>query len=170
MVFCNHKFVDNKHCLKCGWTPKASDYPKPPSDTIKLLGREVARKINAFHMGQLAGRVELAFEKRLGNRPAFRLRSRLRNYGVWCEVEFRCDLQEIIFEPIGDKSPAWCFRWRFSELTLRHEHLGNLGQRMAQEAETEAKKRGVRMDVLRMLEWSVWTAPIHIPHNFRCAQ
>lgn len=34
MATCNHKFVDSKCCLKCGWEPSPSDFFKPPASEV----------------------------------------------------------------------------------------------------------------------------------------
>ncbi len=29
---CNHKFIDSKHCLKCGWVPPSNDRDERPGE------------------------------------------------------------------------------------------------------------------------------------------
>jgi hypothetical protein len=40
---CDHKFIDSKSCVKCGWTPKPEDFPQPPL-VISEEAREAAVK------------------------------------------------------------------------------------------------------------------------------
>ena len=63
-VKCDHKFVDSKHCLKCGWTPPA---PRPKDETIAeywiAFERNVIRdelptdEQRMLHLAYLAGAI-----------------------------------------------------------------------------------------------------------------